>query len=332
MSEAVAISQEHGISVFQVDDQGAETLNIAAVARIFRSDLRKIAAESGAVLVRGLGPLTVDDFSKAAEHLLDVVVRDNGEHEPANDTGDVQTPVPYDAGRKLLWHNENSFNHRWPLLLLFSAELPAADGGQTPLADARRMLEVLDPGLVRRFRDRGVAYLRTYGSGVGRSWQSVFHTESRSEAEARCRREGIGFQWGTDGTLRTRAVRPAVVEHPLTGQLSWFAQAQHWHPSCLDDETREAVLSVYAPDELPRDCRYGDGSVIEGAVMEEILHAYQSIERTFDWVKGDVLIVDNVASAHARNPYTPPRRLLVAMGDEYEFTGPTAAAVRKAGS
>ena len=32
--------------------------------------------------------------------------------------------------------------------------------------------------------------------------------------------------------------RPAVARHPRTGELSWVNQAQHFHISCLDPETR----------------------------------------------------------------------------------------------
>jgi hypothetical protein len=313
-----------GIEVIQVS--GGE---VAATAAALAPEVRKVLRETGAVLVRGFDALSVAEFAAVADAFIDEVVADNGEHEPVDASGVVQTPVAFSPDRKLLWHNENSFNQRWPLTLLVSPTVVATTGGRTPLTDSRRLLDVLDPAIVARFRDRGIAYVRRFGSGMGLPWQRVLGADSRSTAEERAAADGVELAWGPDQTLSTRAVRPAVVAHPLTGESAWFAQPAHWHPACLDEQTREALIDVLGPDNLPRDCRFGDGSVIPDSMMHEVLAAHESIERSFDWVAGDVLAIDNVLTAHARDPYTGPRQLLVAMGDEHEFTGPAGPETRK---
>jgi alpha-ketoglutarate-dependent taurine dioxygenase len=106
-----------------------------------------------------------------------------------------------------------------------------------------------------------------------------------------------------------------VLRHPRSGEWSWFNQAQHWHASCLDEETRELLREVLRDQELPRTCYYGDGSQIEDSVMQEILGAYAELELVFPWQPGDVAVLDNVLVAHGRNPYRGKRRLLVAIGD-----------------
>jgi hypothetical protein len=121
-------------------------------------------------------------------------------------------------------------------------------------------------------------------------------------------------EWKSGGRLRTRAVRPAIVDHPVTGETVWFGQPQHWHPACLDPATRVALVSLFDEDDLPRNCYYGDGSRIEDSVMEEICGIYQELEVSFAWQAGDVLVLDNMLTAHARNPYTGDRTLLVTMG------------------
>jgi alpha-ketoglutarate-dependent taurine dioxygenase len=35
----------------------------------------------------------------------------------------------------------------------------------------------------------------------------------------------------------------------------------------------------------------------------------------FAWQRGDIMLLDNVLTAHARNPFVGERKLLVAMGD-----------------
>ncbi len=294
-----------------------------------RSEILEAVHSAGAVLLRGFDELSVGEFAAVAEIILEDVVTENGEHEPVEASSIVQTPVPFSHERKLLWHNENSFNHRWPLILMFSPAVVGTGGGRTPLTDSRELLKVLDPAIVELFRERGITYVRRFGNGIGLPWQKVFGTESRPELEARATAAGVEVEWGDGDTMTTCSVRPAMIKHPLTGELAWFGQPAHWHPACLDDETRESLIDVLGADNLPRDCRFGDGSVIPDSIMAELVAAHESIEHSFDWIVGDVLIVDNVLSAHARDPYEGPRRLLVSMGDEYEFAERVGTGTRR---
>ena len=114
-------------------------------------------------------------------------------------------------------------------------------------------------------------------------------------------------------------MRPAIVQHPITGEESWFTQAQHWHPYCLKPGIRESLLSLLSEDTLPRNCHFGDGSKISDQVMQHILDTYEQAEVSFPWEKGDVMVVDNVLYAHARNPYQGERKLFVTMGEPAVF-------------
>jgi alpha-ketoglutarate-dependent taurine dioxygenase len=97
--------------------------------------------------------------------------------------------------------------------------------------------------------------------------------------------------------------------------MVWWNQAPHWHPACLDQDTRASLLTLFAPDELPRNCFYGDGSPIEDEVMDAICAAYQKAEVCFPWNTGDILLLDNLMIAHARNPYQGERKIYVSMGN-----------------
>jgi hypothetical protein len=65
---------------------------------------------------------------------------------------------------------------------------------------------------------------------------------------------------------------------------------------------------------MPRNCFFGDGSPIPDESMAHVLATYRRLESAFRWERGDVLAVDNIAMAHARNPFTGDRRLYVALG------------------
>lgn len=273
----------------------------------------------GAVLFRGYAPQDPVSFSDFAEKVCTEVMLDNGEHTRSNVSQKVYTPVAYPNEKKILWHNENSYNLQWPQRILFCCLQPADTGGNTPIADSRQVLKQLDKAIVDEFSSKNVMYIRTYDGRMGNSWQQVFQTDNKDLVERRCIEQQMEFCWLDDVRLQTRAVRPAVIRHPKTGELSWFNQAQHWHIRCLDQDVRAALLQIYKKNELPRECFYGDGSIIEDATIDEICRVYHELEISFPWQKNDVLLVDNIAMAHARNPYSGVRKLMVAMGDMLSY-------------
>jgi alpha-ketoglutarate-dependent taurine dioxygenase len=293
---------------------GAE--GVAALAQSPAVEEALLAA--GAVLFRGFGVDSPETFRASVEALTTDLIANNREHDPVSSDGVVQTPVFYAPHQKLLWHNENSFNSEWPLKIFFGCLQPAETGGETPLVDSRLVLERLDPSIVNRFRSSGVMYVRNYTPGLGLGWEKVFGSDDRRVAESICRRDGVAFEWEGDD-LCTSFVRPATVRHPVTGVESWFNQIQHWHPSCLDEETRETLLEVFGEGHLPRNCFFGDGAKIDDSIVSELLATYESLETAFRWEIGDFLAVDNVLVAHGRNPYSGTRRLLVALGDVRSF-------------
>ncbi|WP_375509327.1 TauD/TfdA family dioxygenase [uncultured Nostoc sp.] len=273
----------------------------------------------GAILFRGFNVDTAPAFERVCLTLCSDLFNENGEHPRKTVSGNVYTPVSYPADKKLLWHNENSFNYCWPRKILFGCLQPAQQGGETPIVDSRIVFQLIDPQIRERFIDKKVMYIRNYGDGLGLNWETVFQTSDRLEVEAACTNAGIDFEWKTGNRLRTRVVRPAVVKHPQTEEMSWFNQAQHWHPACLDSQTRESLLSMFKQEDLPRNCYYGDGSPIEDSVMQEICAVYQHSEVSFPWQSGDLLILDNLLTAHGRNSYVGERQLLVAMGEMAKF-------------
>ena len=303
----------HGLPL--VFEPRAADVDLADWAAHNRALVNERLARHGAVLFRNFPLRPARDFARVTRALCDDLFIENGEH-PRRSLGDhVYTPVFYPPEEQLLWHNENSFNHRWPMKLFFGCERPADRGGETPLADSREVFRRLDPRLRERFLRLGVMYVRNYGGGLGLTWQEVFQTDDPAEAERRCREARMELEWKSDDRARTRCVRPAAVRHPQTGEPTWFNQAQHWHVSCLDPQTRESVAAVFREEDYPRNCYYGDGSPIEDSTMQEILGVYRDIEVVTPWRAGDILMLDNLLTAHARRPFEGERRLLVAMGE-----------------
>jgi hypothetical protein len=268
----------------------------------------------GAVRLEGFA-LDVDStFEKVALASCGDLYRDNPEHISASPNGNVQTPVPYSARRKLLWHNENTFNYEWPMRILFGCATAPASGGETVLVDARSVYRSLPRAVVSRFAELGITYQRTYGGGVGLEWQQIFRTEDPAEVERKCRLTDTEFEWFGDGFLRTRQTRPAVVRHPATGEALWVGQPQHWHPACLDSSTRQSLAEVLGEERLPRNCFFGDGARIADETIHNLCATYEEYEMSPPWRTGSGVLIDNLIMAHGRNPYEGARKILVAMG------------------
>lgn len=281
--------------------------------------IENLLLKHGALLFRGFDMGEVERFERFALTLCSELFHENGEHPRQSLSAAVYTPVFYPPEQFLLWHNENSFNQRWPRKILFACVEPAATGGETPVVDSRKVYDLIDSEIRERFENKGVMYVRNYGQGLGLDWRTVFRTNDRKEVEEQCAREGFECEWKGEDRLRTRCVRPAVVRHPQTGEPVWFTQAQHWHISCLDSGTRTAIQSLFDEPDWPRHCYYGDGSPIGDDEMTKILDVYAQLEQSFPWEPGDVLVVDNLLMAHARKPYTGKRQLLVTMGEMGSF-------------
>lgn len=136
--------------------------------------------------------------------------------------------------------------------------------------------------------------------------------------EEYCRHACIEVEWKDNNRLRTRQIRPAIAQHPKTGEMVWFNHIVFWHVSSLQTQFREKLLSEFTQEDLPYNTFYGDGSPIEDSVIAEIREAYQQEMIAYPWQKGDILMLDNMLTAHARNPYSGSRKILTAMGEPFQ--------------
>ncbi|HEY6924005.1 MAG TPA: TauD/TfdA family dioxygenase [Steroidobacteraceae bacterium] len=271
---------------------------------------------SGAVLIRGFRSWTESDFRVVVnviggEEPLEYVYRST----PRTDLGrGVYTATEYPPGLSIPLHNENAYQRDWPMLLFFFGAHPAeGGGGQTTLADMAKVTARIDPSIRARFEEKKVMYIRNYRKDVDLPWSVVFQSDSRQDVEKYCASHDIKFEWTPEGHLRTRQVCDALSVHPRTGQWIWFNQAHLFHPSSMDERTRQALRSMFKDEDLPRNATYGDGSAIEESALEEIREAFRKETVGVQWHKGDVLILDNMLVSHGRSPYKGKRKILVAM-------------------
>lgn len=295
-----------------------EALVETAAARRDRFDAMLL--QSGALLFRGWGAATLEDFGRFVRAFSGAGELFNyaGGASPRNALGEagLYTSTEYPPHVALSLHNELSYADVHPRRLFFFCLVAAETGGETTLADSRRILQALDPAVAEAFRRRGVRYVRTLSSerGGGYSWREAFETDDPAAAEAGCRRIGATFEWLPGGILRLGQVRPATAVHPLTGEEVWFNQADGFHPSALDPAAHRAMLAEHGSEDRFRlNSAYGDGGPIEPAALDHVRAVLRDQTVPHRWRPGDILVLDNLLAAHGRNPFTGPRRIALAM-------------------
>jgi len=289
-------------------------VDLAGWAGVHRDWVHERLVEHGGVLFRGFTIGGRGGFAAAVRALAGELADYTDQHTPRDAVGEgLYTSTRYPPDQVIELHSEMSYSSSWPRQIWFYCQAPAASGGETPIADNRRVYTLLPNPLRERFEKRGVLYVRNFGQGIGLSWQQAFQTEQRADVERFCRAEGIEVEWKPGGGLRTRRVGPAVAVHPQTGDRLWFNQAHAFHPSSLHPQVREALARTLGEHDFPNNARYGDGTRIADADLEEIRRVYARVAVTFPWRPDDVLMLDNMLVGHGRRPFTGDRQVFVAM-------------------
>ena len=282
--------------------------------------LRTFVAEHGALLVRGLG-LSDAAGTEAVFRQLGRLMTETEAFAPRRRFAPgVYSSSKWPPNQPMCMHHELSYALEVPGLMLFACLVAPAGGGATPVAHSPTVLQALPTGLVERFEQEGWLLIRNYNDDIGASFGEAFGTEDRSAVERYCRANAITFEWRPDGGLRTWQRRSAVVRHPLTGRRCWFNQIAFLSEWTLAPEVRDYLVDEYGEDGLPFNTRFGNGDPIGAEVVQVINKVYEAHTVREQWQAGDLLLVDNVAAAHAREPFEGPREVVVAMADAVRVT------------
>ncbi|MGW7823781.1 TauD/TfdA family dioxygenase [Streptomyces puniciscabiei] len=282
----------------------------------YREALRAQVTEHGALVVRGLGLRDIDQVGAVFTRLADGLMTEREAFAPRQvHRPGLYASTTWPANQPMCMHHELSYPCEVPGLMLFACLTAPEQGGATAVADAEQVLQALPTGLTERFEREGWVLTRTYNDEIGASLAESFGTGDRAGIERYCRANAIDFTWQPDGTLRTEQRRSAVVRHPRTGRRCWFNQIAFLNQWTLAPEVREYLVDVYGEDGLPFNTRYGDGSPIGEDVVQLINSTYEAHTRRDPWQAGDLLLVDNIRTAHSREAFTGERQVLVGMAE-----------------
>jgi alpha-ketoglutarate-dependent taurine dioxygenase len=296
-------------------EPAADQVDLADWARNNRDYIAQKLHTHGGILFRGFDLKAPQDFERVAAGVYTEIFSEYGDLPREGAGGKIYTSTPYPEDKCILYHNESSHMNRWPTRISFFCVIAAKEGGCSPVVDCRKVYQQLDPEIRQKFEEKGVMYVRNFSDGLDVSWQHFFQTDNRSEVEETCSKQGFVCEWVGADNLRVKQRCRAVLRHPVTGELSFFNQVQLHHVHCLDPEVRESLLSIFKREDLPRHVYYGDGSEIEDSVMDHVGETYEKNAVRFTWQAGDMVSLDNMLTAHARDSFVGPRKIVVALGD-----------------
>jgi hypothetical protein len=247
------------------DDVQASPDALGSWAAEHRHDLDVWLHRDGAVLLRGFGIGSPEEFRAVVAairpRLLDYV---GGDSPRSNVADQVYTSTEFPPHLEISLHNELSYTRSWPERIFFCCLVVAKSGGETHIADSRKVLSSLEPAVRDRFSEKGVIYKQHLRDddepGPGKSWQETFETSDRAEVERICADQDMEFQWTGRG-LHTSLSNPGVITHPI----HVLEQPRRNHPP----DHRRVVL-VQPGRLVARQFRYGKGtgkSIYDGSFL-----------------------------------------------------------------
>jgi alpha-ketoglutarate-dependent taurine dioxygenase len=287
-----------------------------------RDGLRAVAAEHGAVVVRGLGLRDAAETTAVFRQLATSLMTEKEAFARRQIyTDGVYSSATWPANQPMCMHHELSYRLEVPCLLLFACLAAPTRGGATAVSDSRTVLDALPKELTERFEREGWLLTRSYNDEIGATLAEAFGTEDRGAIESYCRANAIEFGWQPDGELRTRQRRSAVVRHPVTGDRCFFNQIAFLNEWTIAPEIREYLVEIYGAEGLPFNTRFGTGEPLTEEIVELINDVYEAKTVREPWQAGDLMLVDNIRTAHSREAYEGPREILVGMAEPVRLPG-----------
>ncbi|SNQ51141.1 putative syringomycin biosynthesis enzyme [Frankia canadensis] len=291
----------------------------------------ELLAEHGALLLRGLPLDGTAAFSELIAHYPPHRGGYAGGATPRDELGrNVYEATRVPAAVDIKLHQEMAYLRHYPAKIAFYCRQRATTDGETIIGDMRAFGRELPERFLDDLAGRGLVYHRNFRDPHTphgcEKYPWIYHatlvngfgTDDHDAIEADCRRLGMDVEWQPDGSLSTRLEKAAFADHPRTHERVYF---NHILTQIMDGQwlgdTYEAYLDLYDRAGMPRPYHvtYGDGGQIDEADYRAVADGLAKAVVCFPWEDGDVLLVDNVYTAHGRNPYTGSRDVQVALID-----------------
>ncbi len=235
-------------------------------------------------------------------------------------------------------HTELPYHSIRPSMVSFYCDTQPAIYGETPIFDCAAVFADLSAALQEKLKTRRLRYTRFFSGkkntlfNFRKPWMDAYLTSDKSVVENQLDEEGICYEWDRKNNLTNEHNLPAVITDPVSGKdcltvaifngdtfgynISRFAERYspvkrhliEWFVR-REGANKKAFLHT----------TFGDGSEINRSESEEIQKTAWANAIVYRWLRGDMLILNNIRFGHARLNVVGPRRIVAAMGDKYDI-------------
>lgn len=281
------------------------------------SEYSSLLNKCGAILFRGFNINTLSDFEYIVSNLpVNITSYIGGDSPRTKLTNKIYTSTEYPADQSISLHNEMSFSNNYPRYLFFYCELPPLQGGETPLADNRKLYKNLPKILLQKYQQKKLKYVMNLhnGHGIGKSWQDVFETDNRDEVESILDTRRVSYIWKGENLKVSEIVQP-VICHPKTKEWVFISQAHQWHPSNLPQDIYENLIKIIPETEFYHYVCHADDVPLDKNELDLTRQVIDSIKIVKSWQRSDFLFMDNLLIMHGRNPFKGNRKIRVSLAN-----------------
>lgn len=321
------ITKEQLPLVIEPEDSNITPLEFSKLLKEERAFLKEKLLQHGGLLFRNFPIKDHVDFANFIQQLNfgDFINYIGGDSPRKKICEGVYTSTEAPPYIKISLHNELSYLKTYPAHIYFYCETPPETGGETIIADARKVFQSIDNEVKNRFIEKQLRYVSCYYyksdfmqfiNRYHKSWIDVFETEDKSEVERKCIENDVKFEWNHNDWIKISQTRPATLKHPITDESVWFNQAHLYdlNPKLLGLWPYLGMKLLYLRKNTKlHEVFFADNTIIPQEDLYHILNVLDQNTTSFPWQKGDVMVLDNILSMHGRSTFTGKRRVLAAM-------------------
>ena len=204
-------------------------------------------------------------------------------------------------------HCEMSFWTYYPRYILFGCiEIPAT-GGETVIADNRRVTEdIWETETGQRIFEKGIRYIRNFADAnkpdcipSTKSWQEAFEFSDWGELENFCEDNDWQLLRRKDGSTQVSYTEVGFEYDPRTGTNLLFTSMARLGRAFDDWPPYNSLPN----NQRPYHVTYADGSEFSSADLDTLERIFARYSIAIPWQPGDIAVLDNITWPHARPPY-----------------------------
>ncbi|CDZ81563.1 Taurine catabolism dioxygenase TauD, TfdA family [Candidatus Rubidus massiliensis] len=233
-------------------------------------------------------------------------------------------------------HQEVSGGNREEMpkyISFFCVSPPKRGTGQTLVGnvhDVTTKIKTLLPNLWQKLLETNLTYTSRYLPRTGWrakliSWLNPSHatilkrfgTEDKFEIEAQCKKQGLTCSWDGDWLVVTRKGIPGTIT--VNGETLFCNEIHHdkLSPKLCGGWLKYILARILLYPtfrHLQFDVQFDDGQQISPKDASAVYSILQESQEGRSWKKGDLMILNNLTTMHAKTKHIGEREIIVAMG------------------